>query len=58
MDIKATLNSCIVYQIGVLAFLNGGEQGKALYQAFVTGRVCYEIYNRLAVSKADVLRVS
>lgn len=46
------------YQIGVLAFINGGEEGKALYNAFVTGRVCYEVYKRLSVSQADVLRVS
>ena len=45
-------------QIGVLAFINGGEEGKALYNAFVTGRVCYEVYKRLSVSQADVLRVS
>ena len=44
-------------QIGVLAFINGGEEGKALYNAFVTGRVCYEVYKRLSVSQADVLRV-
>ncbi|CAH3044534.1 hypothetical protein pdam_00012465 [Pocillopora damicornis] len=43
-------------QIGVLAFINGGEEGKALYNAFVTGRVCYEVYKRLSVSQADVLR--
>jgi len=42
----------------VLAFINGGEEGKALYNAFVTGRVCYEVYKRLSVSQADVLRVS
>ena len=47
-----------LYQIGVLAFINGGEEGKALYNAFVTGRVCYEVYKRLSVSQADVLRVS
>jgi len=46
------------YQIGVLAFINGGEEGKALYNAFVSGRVCYEVYKRLSVSQADVLRVS
>ena len=44
-------------QIGVLAFLNGGEEGKALYNAFVCGEVCYEVYKRLTVSQADVLRV-
>lgn len=43
-------------QIGVLAFINGGEEGRALYNAFVTGRVCYEVYKRLSVSQADVLR--
>ena len=42
----------------MLAFINGGEEGKALYNAFVTGRVCYEVYKRLSVSQADVLRVS
>ena len=47
-----------LFQIGVLAFINGGEEGKALYNAFVTGRVCYEVYKRLSVSQADVLRVS
>ena len=41
----------------MLAFINGGEEGKALYNAFVTGRVCYEVYKRLSVSQADVLRV-
>ena len=44
-------------QIGVLAFLNGGEEGKTLYNAFVAGQVCYEVYKRLTVSQADVLRV-
>ena len=44
-------------QIGVLAFLNGGEEGRTLYNAFVTGQVCYEVYKRLTVSQADVLRV-
>ena len=48
----------LFYQIGVLAFINGGEEGKALYNAFVTGRVCYEVYKRMSVSQADVLRVS
>lgn len=43
-------------QIGVLAFINGGEEGRALYNAFVTGRVCYEVYKRLSLSQADVLR--
>ena len=42
----------------MLAFLNGGDEGKALYNAFVTGQVCYEVYKRLTVSQADVLRVS
>ncbi|XP_020615726.1 uncharacterized protein LOC110053784 [Orbicella faveolata] len=51
MDTVELLN-----QIGVLAFINGGEEGKALYNAFVTGRVCYEVYKRLSVSQADVLR--
>ncbi|XP_058965951.1 uncharacterized protein [Pocillopora verrucosa] len=46
----------LLNQIGVLAFINGGEEGKALYNAFVTGRVCYEVYKRLSVSQADVLR--
>lgn len=40
----------------MLAFINGGEEGRALYNAFVTGRVCYEVYKRLSVSQADVLR--
>ncbi|PFX17890.1 uncharacterized protein LOC111340245 [Stylophora pistillata] len=51
MDLVELLN-----QIGVLAFINGGEEGRALYNAFVTGRVCYEVYKRLSVSQADVLR--
>ncbi|KAJ7373424.1 hypothetical protein OS493_013017 [Desmophyllum pertusum] len=46
----------LLNQIGVLAFINGGEEGKALYNAFVTGRVCYEAYKRVSVSQADVLR--
>ena len=41
----------------MLAFLNGGEEGRTLYNAFVTGQVCYEVYKRLTVSQADVLRV-
>jgi len=43
-------------QIGVLAFLNGGEEGKTLYNAFVAGQVCYEVYKRLTLSQTDVLR--
>ncbi|XP_068729389.1 uncharacterized protein [Montipora capricornis] len=46
----------LLNQIGMLAFLNGGEDGKTLYKAFVTGQVCYEVYKRLTVSQADVLR--
>ncbi|XP_073248967.1 uncharacterized protein [Porites lutea] len=46
----------LLNQIGVLAFLNGGEEGRTLYNAFVTGQVCYEVYKRLTVSQADVLR--
>ncbi|CAH3173595.1 unnamed protein product, partial [Porites evermanni] len=48
-------------QIGVLAFLNGGEEGRTLYNAFVTGQVCYEVYKRLTVSQADaetIMRIS
>ena len=45
------------WQIGVLAFLNGGEEGKTLYNAFVAGQVCYEVYKRLTLSQTDVLRV-
>ena len=41
----------------MLAFLNGGEEGRTLYNAFVTGQVCYEVYKKLTVSQADVLRV-
>lgn len=44
------------WQIGVLAFLNGGEEGKTLYNAFVAGQVCYEVYKRLTLSQTDVLR--
>ena len=44
-------------QVGVLAFLNGGEEGKKLYNGLVTARVGYEVYNRLTVTKADTLRV-
>lgn len=46
----------LLNQIGVLAFLNGGEEGKSLYNAFVAGQVCYEVYKRLTVSQADILR--
>ena len=38
--------------------MNGGEEGKKLYNAVVTGKVCYEVYKRLTVTKADTLRVS
>lgn len=41
----------------MLAFLNGGEEGKTLYNAFVAGQVCYEVYKRLTLSQTDVLRV-
>ncbi|XP_032235861.2 uncharacterized protein LOC116617333 [Nematostella vectensis] len=46
----------LVEQIAVLGFINGGEQGKSLYNAFVSARVGYEIYKRITVSRADRLR--
>ncbi|KAK3748736.1 hypothetical protein QZH41_015678 [Actinostola sp. cb2023] len=49
-------NLDLLEQIAILGFLNGGETGKSLYQAFVTARVGYEVYKRVSVSKADVLR--
>ncbi|KXJ17524.1 uncharacterized protein LOC110233918 [Exaiptasia diaphana] len=46
----------LLEQIAILGFINGGETGKNLYKAFVTGRIGYEVYKRVSVTKADLLR--
>ena len=50
----------LLSQLATLAFLNGGEEGKNLYQSYLVGRTGYEIYQRLkdtaTPSLVDVLR--
>ncbi|XP_028398894.1 uncharacterized protein LOC114522419 [Dendronephthya gigantea] len=50
----------LLSQLATLAFLNGGEEGKNLYQSYLVGRTGYEFYQRLKDntprSEADILR--
>ncbi|XP_046848985.1 uncharacterized protein LOC124442525 [Xenia sp. Carnegie-2017] len=47
-------------QLATLAFLNGGEEGKNLYNSYLVGRTGYELYQRLkeksVPNEAEILR--